>query len=515
MAQSWEDAETVEAPTSNWQDAEVVAQKLQAEMASEGLQNLTPTLMDSGETAVGLGELAVNTTGKAAAMAGAGITGVVDALRPDNFIMPDPESKGFNMRVEGNPDNMDRAANTVNTMMGEANEAFQPITEGGERVQETAGVGLEAVGKGIKYPLSAVPFIAAENLEGGNTGTEEREKFMEMPMSKYLGELAEDLGAGPIGATIAHMAPDAVLTALGYNLGKAGVAAKGKPVRGPVPTVESLKADSRVLYQAVDDAGIRISQEAFEGAVGQLVDDFAKAGGRQSLTPKTYAAIQELRAEAAAGGITIAKAEELRRVLGKARSGIEEADRASANAAIHALDDFMENLKPNQLRQSLGDANASGVIGKEGVEYISAARSLWGRARKTELMEEMIEAASIRAKGRYHGAGFENSMRMEFTNLAVRLAKNKKLRAQYTAAEIAAIKQVAKGTPIQNVLRWVGKAAPTGVISAGGGMSAGMYLLGPVGAVAVPAVGSLARFAATRMGMQNAKGLSDLMARGQ
>jgi hypothetical protein len=42
-----------------------------------------------------------------------------------------------------------------------------------------------------------------------------------------------------------------------------------------------------------------------------------------------------------------------------------------------------------------------------------------------------------------------------------------------------------------------------------------MYLLGPVGAVAVPAVGSLARFAATRMGMQNAKGLSDLMARGQ
>ena len=492
--------------------------RMKTEIATEGLQNITPTLGDYGETAVGMVEGGINMIGKVGSAIGAGIAGTVDALRPNNFIMPDPEAKGNTMRIEGDPNNpyqrMDRATNTIDTMMGEAGEAFQPITEGGERVQEAAGKGMEAVGKGIKYPLSAVPFIAAENLEGGNTGTQEREKFMEMPMSKYLGELAEDLGASPLLATIAHMVPTATELAIGTKL--AGGATKGvkAPTRQPAPTVEALMAESRALYQAVDDAGIRISGEAFEASVGKLLDDFYKAGGRQSLTPRTYSALQELRAEAAQGGITLAKAEELRRVLGKARSGIEAADRASANAAIHAFDDFIESLKPTQLRQSISDANISGVVGIEGIEYVNSARSLWGRARKTETMEEMIETAGTNA-GTYSGAGFENALRIQFKQLDRKIIKDSRVRNMYTPAERAAIRKVAIGTPVGNVLRAVGKWAPSGLVSGAAGASAGFYIFGPYGAVAVPAIGTLGRMAATKMSLGNANAARELMARGQ
>lgn len=483
--------------------------ELRSEAVSRQLNSLSPTLGDYGKTAVGLVEGAVNLAGKGAAAVGAGLTGVVDALRPDSFI--DPESRG-RIRVDSNPDNMDRAANTVNTMMGEAGEAFQPITEGGERVQEAAGAGMEAVGKGIKYPLSAVPFATAEMLKGGATGTEEREKFMTMPMSQYLGELAQDHGASPFFATLAHMVPVAAEIAVGTKL--AGGATKGTKVPSKPPTVEALKAESRALYQAVDDAGIRISGEAFEAAVGKLLDDFYKAGGRQSLTPRTHAALQELRAEAAQGGITLAKAEELRRVLGKARSGIEAADRASANAAIHAFDDFIEGLKPTQLRQSITDANRSGVVGREGVEYVNSARSLWGRARKTELMEELIETAGINA-GTWTGAGFENALRIQFKQLARKLVKDSRVRNMFTAAERAAIKKVATGTPVSNILRGIGKFAPSGLVSGAGGASAGMYIFGPAGAIGVPAVGQLAKWGATKMGLGFAEDAASLMARGQ
>jgi len=480
---------------------------LKTEQAAGQLQNIGPTLGEYGETAVGLAEGVVNLAGKLGTMSLAGLSGIeaeAQNLKP-------PEDYGIESRP---PVNDLTPAKAVETVMESGSEAFQPLTEGGERVQDAAGAGVEAVGKAIKYPLSAVPFATAEYLEGGNTGSEERAKFMEMPMSQYLGELAQDNGASPFFATLAHMAPTVAGMAIGTKA--AGAATKGTktPVKQPAPTVEALKAESRALYRAVDEAGIRVDGAAFEGAVGKIVDDFYAAGGRQALTPRTHAALQELRAEAAQGGITLAKLEELRKVLGKARSGIEAADRASASSAIRALDDFVEGLKPAQLRQLADDATTSGVVGVEGAEYLKSARSLWARARKTETIEQMMETAFTNA-GTWTGAGFENALRIQFKQLDRKIIKDSRVRNMYTPAERAAIRKVAVGTPLSNVLRGIGKFAPSGLVSGAGGASAGMYIFGPWGAAAVPAIGTMGKWGATKLGMKYADEARELAARGQ
>jgi len=396
-------------------------------------------------------------------------------------------------------------AEVVENIETAGRELFQPTGEPGESAERLLGATTETAGQAIKYPLSAVPFALG--------GTEEREEFMEMPMGQYLGELAQDNGASPLFATLAHIAPDAVLMAAGgKGIGKSTAPKTPVTPKPRVPTMEQLKADSTALYKVVDDAGITIKADAFESAVGKIMDDFFAEGGRQGLTPKTYAALQELRAESAAGGVTLSKLDELRKVLGKARSSSEAADRASANRAIHAIDRFAENFNRGQLTQTAEGA-ATGVSMTEGAEYAKSARSLWARARKTEAMEDMIEVAGINAKT-YSGAGFENALRNEFKILARKLVKDKRTRAMYTPAEQAAIKAVAMGEPISNLLRALGKAAPTGIVSGALGSGAGFVIGGPVGAIGVPAVGSLARLFATRMSLAKAKEAKDLMAVG-
>ena len=285
-------------------------------------------LKDYGAAPLGLPEAVNSAAGGLVTKSVAGLSGIaaqgLDAARADDAYDPGQEREDFEggrPRLTG-ARNPALAADTVGYVEDAGREIFKPTSVAGEQAEAALGKAVEGVGTAIKYPLSAVPFSIAALREGGNTGTEERAEFMELPMSQYLGELAQDNGASPIFATLAHMIPDAALVATGYAATKIKgkpSAPKEKPVQGAAPTIEQLKAESSALYKAVDDAGITIKADAFESAIGKIMDDFFAEGGRQSLTPKTYSALQELRVEAAAGGVTISKVNELRKVLGKAR----------------------------------------------------------------------------------------------------------------------------------------------------------------------------------------------------
>lgn len=504
-------------------EPEQPAPRTRSEAAAQNLRVLGPTMWNANLTdfpkfAAGALQYGVNTLGKLAGYSGAGLTGTADLARPNQFVMPDPEAKGATMRVGeySNAPNqrVTRAVDTIERMSGEVDEAFQPITEGGEQFEQFAGLVGEKVAKAVKYPLSAVPFYLSEAVEGGRTGEEAAQDFIEMPMSQYLGELAQDSGASPLFAMLAHMAPQAAEMAVGAKVGASAAKNVKKPPRTDAPTMFELQDQARALYKAVDDAGVRITDEAFQKFVGDVMDDWYQTGGLKKLTPKTYQALQELQRQAAAGGISLTQLERLRRVLGKARETLDGADRNSANRAIRAMDDWLENkLDPSHLRQEIGAATSSGLVGTEAIEAVRTARQLWARARKTETIEQLIETAGTNANT-FHGAGFENALRNQFRALDRKMIKDKRLRAQFTAAEREAIRRVARGTPLSNVLRLVGKAAPTGIVSAGMGSGIGYAFAGTPGAVAVPLVGSLARRASQKLQSRYATEAQEMMARG-
>ena len=84
----------------------------------------------------------------------------------------------------------------------------------------------------------------------------------------------------------------------------------------------------------------------------------------------------------------------------------------------------------------------------------------------------------------------------------------------FTKEEQSAIKVAAKGGPIQNALRLVGKLAPTGIVSGGGSVGLGYLAGGPIGAVGLPIVGGVARKGAEQLGLRNIEQLRNRLATG-
>lgn len=136
---------------------------------------------------------------------------------------------------------------------------------------------------------------------------------------------------------------------------------------------------------------------------------------------------------------------------------------------------------------------------------------------KAEVFEDMLKRAEL-DKTKFTQSGEENSLTMQLRNLA----KNPKQMRLFTADEQKAIEEAAKGGNFQNALRFVGKFAPTSVISTslGGGTGAaiGSMVGGPfgaaVGGAAVPAIGSIAREGATAMRKNQLETLAELMRSG-
>jgi hypothetical protein len=151
--------------------------------------------------------------------------------------------------------------------------------------------------------------------------------------------------------------------------------------------------------------------------------------------------------------------------------------------------------------------------GPEGAEALRQARDFYSRMRKSDVIEDLIKDAELSAPN-FSGSGLENALRTQFRNLA----KNDRKMRLFTQEERAAIEAVAKGSGMANALRFIGRFAPTGVVSTGigGGAGAGVgaFFGGPVGAgigaAVVPAVGMTGRLGATALTRSAASRAGDI-----
>lgn len=283
--------------------------------------------------------------------------------------------------------------------------------------------------------------------------------------------------------------------------GRMGLPTAQQPAQ-KIPTTDELKKYANQAYKAADDAGVVINKQSFAARVGDISKRIADEGIDETLHPRATAALKRLQAAAddTAAPLSLQDAEILRRVVKNASSSLQADERRIARIMTEQLDDYVRNLEPSDV--IAGNASAASAALRD-------ARGLWSRMSKGEVVEELIENAGTRAS-QFSGSGYENALRTEFRKLVM----NPKRFRMFTVPEQKALKRVAEGGPLENFLRMVGKAAPTGVVSSALGTGAGYAVGGPIGAAAVPAAGFAARQGATALTMRNAALASELMRQG-
>jgi len=261
----------------------------------------------------------------------------------------------------------------------------------------------------------------------------------------------------------------------------------------------TLRNQADDAYDTARQAGVRIGQTRVDDLarrVEQAADNF---GIDPVLQPRATRALNRVQ-ELIGRNVDLVELDTVRKVAQTAMRSQDPSDRAASAVIVSEIDNFVNRLRPNDVVAGNG---------REGIDAFNRARQLWGRQAKANVVDELIERASTRA-GQFSGSGYENALRTEFRQLAM----NRNRMRGFTEREQDAIRLVAEGGPLENAARYLGKLAPTGVVSGGISGSAGYAAGGPLGVAAMYGTGLAGRQAATSMTLGNAQRASELMRAG-
>lgn len=259
------------------------------------------------------------------------------------------------------------------------------------------------------------------------------------------------------------------------------------------PSMDDLRAMAQSLYSQAD-AAAPMSRGPLGPVVQSTLDDATRLGLDPMLTPTASRVADNMTdaATSAAPDIGYRELDILRRQAAIPAGDIANRPQAAMGTRmIEGIDEFIAQSDPNLS------------------ETVVAARDMWSRLRKSEVIEQAIERA------RNQASGFENGIRTQFRAI---LNNPRRLRG-FATEEVNAIRAVVRGTPMGNAMRLVGKlgldlGANTNALGATIGAVTGGALGGPIGAVALPAIASVMRAGANRTTQAAANRVQGLLTSG-
>jgi hypothetical protein len=420
------------------------------------------------------------------AIAGGALAGPVGAIA-GGLALPAAEllTKGINLAL---PDRYDIPSPTAQVEKGLTKLGFPEPETQVERALQVGGGALGGVG-GQVGALGQLAKTATTPVGRGIAQT-----LSQQPVRQVAAAL-------PVGATSQYVAEETGSPLAGMAAGIAAgipfaIGAKGKL---QAPTVQELKGQAGQQYKFAEDVGAVFKKNSYNQFANKIESTLAKEGLDKTLQPRVYAALERIK-DTKNSNVSLENMEILRRIGQAAGSSIDASERRLASILVDNLDDFVETAQPGQLAKGSSEA----------VRALTDARELWKRAKKTEIIDDLVASAELRAEANYTQSGIENALRRKLVNLA---DNPKKLRA-FSKEEQELIKSTAKGGSVQNALRLLGKLSPTGAIPAAIGGGAGFALGGPYGAVILPMLGGAARQGATQLGLRNIEQLRNRLALG-
>lgn len=344
--------------------------------------------------------------------------------------------------------------------------SFTPITEAYKSGQQDEAQRIAQYRAG--NPKSAT----AQEILGGMVSLGGAETSNLQSLNPYVRAAAEGAGVGAIGG-LGYSEPGE--KAKGIATGAATGAIAGPIVHGlseaaksfykaATPTLENLKSEAQKIYNQADNVGLVVSANSLQTEAQTLRNTLTQEGFHPRLAPRIEVALNEMESASSADQ-PLRMLQNLRRIAQTAGQSAQPDERRLGQSLLENFDNYLETLTPQDV--ITGDPQkAAGLLGQ--------ARTLWSRFRKGEMIHNLIENAKLTAPN-YSASGMENSLRAQFRNMA----KNPNQMRRFTPEEQAAIQKVAKGGPITNTMRYLGKLAPHGSLS---------MWLGLGGAIAAPQV---------------------------
>lgn len=240
------------------------------------------------------------------------------------------------------------------------------------------------------------------------------------------------------------------------------------------PTQEALRQSADAGYDAARSLPVRIDPKSTSALSKKISDELLKDGYRDYLAPKTFRAIEELKAPANPEFSTIADIDGVRKLLN--RAGADPVEKDAVRVAIEHIDNALSVFP--ELKNARGD---------------------YAAFKRSEMITDSLEKAIDRAGRTGKGANIDNVMRQEIGKI---LDSPKKLRG-FSKEEIEAMRKVVRGTKTGNIARKVGMMAPTGSVGTaigsglggvlgfgvGSQLGHGGMLSGGIGAGVVPVIG--------------------------
>lgn len=272
--------------------------------------------------------------------------------------------------------------------------------------------------------------------------------------------------------------------------GATGVFARAATRKLPENVTRGIRDKAKAAYAASEKAGVIVKADSVANLTKNIQQQLAEAGIDASLHPKALAAFNRLQ-QAGTENQTLSGLDIVRQVIKDVGASPDAGERRLARIMVNSLDDYIAGLGGGDVLTG----STSRAVGS-----LRQARQLWMRASKGDIIGGLMERAGNRA-GQFTGSGYENALRTEFRGLAQNAAKMR----GFTVEEQDLIRRVARGGPLGNALRWVGKLAPRGIVSMALSGGAGAAIGGAPGAVALPLIGEVGRAGATAITSRSAK----------
>jgi len=180
----------------------------------------------------------------------------------------------------------------------------------------------------------------------------------------------------------------------------------------------------------------------------------------------------------------------------------------SPDPSVQRLAVIMRDMLDNYVNKLSADDIVEGGAGvgaaKQAAADLTAGRAYWSQGIKADILGDWVDKARL-------AKDYETSIR----NSARKFLEpnNKKARSNWSDAELAFVRRLAKGSLGRNMLRMLGIFS-RGIVGTGVGGGLGFYLGGPVGAVGLPAAGLAARRVGQALTSRDVNTLQGMVATG-
>jgi hypothetical protein len=452
----------------------------------ENAQPKSPTLRESFERGAGLTYRAVAPTLAGAQIGSYG--GPLGAL-VGSMAVPAADAVNALLNVIASPFTDKRlipASQAIQNLMTRSGVPAAPETQ--TPTERVVGGGLEAM-TGVARTIPAL-------IKASTTAAS--------PVTRAV---TEQLAVAP--KTQAIVTPTAVMT------GQTVTEATGNPLYGAATTLATGAASSvkrpqkqealstqaldRIAtdrYDQLQRSGVQLKTDEFVNAM----DDIAKGLRQEGYTPKAFpkvaGAIEELTSTAQPKDWTELQA--LRKMIRSGQKSIEPEERRMASILLDDYDNYLMTVPKESI--AAGDMKNAGQLWSE-------ARNAYSKMKKSEVFEDMLNEAKL-DKSKFTQSGEENSLAKQLRQLA----KNDKKMRLFTKDEQDAIEQAAKGGNVQNMLKFFGRFAPTGVVPVG--LSVGTTALAPMIGIPLTLGAAGSRGLATNMRRGSVEDLANIMRTG-